>query len=182
MKPNQRRYFIALIPPDPLQSETQRIKESFYQVYASKGALRSPAHITLHMPFLWRDDKEERLFNLLVHATKETEFTLTLNGFGCFPPRSIFINAEKSQELIDFQKRLTNYTKRAMNLFNSTHNKGFHPHMTVAFRDLKKDKFAAAWEEFQSKNFRAEFLVNSFWLLKHDGKVWVPYREFQFEV
>ncbi|MFY0591537.1 2'-5' RNA ligase family protein [Roseivirga sp.] len=181
MKPNQRRYFLALIPPEPLQSEVLQIKDYFLEKYDSKGALRSPGHITLHMPFLWRADKEEKLKNLLVHATKESSFTIQLDGFDCFVPRSIFIKNKKSQELIDFQKRLSNYTKRSMNLFNSTHNKGFHPHMTVAFRDLKKEKFNEAWSEFESKSFQADFKVDSFWLLKHDGKVWEPYHEFQFE-
>ena len=180
MKPTESRYFLAIIPPDPIQSGCQKIKEYFQEKYQSKGALRSPAHITLHMPFQWKEKKEDKLFSLLAQTTNEEKFTLVFDGFGAFPPRTIFIKNKKNQELMDFQERLARYAKRNMNLFNATHNRGYHPHMTVAFRDLKKDKFFEAWAEFEHKPFDHEFEVNSFWLLKHDGKRWNPYREFQF--
>jgi len=180
MKTEKNKYFIALIPPDPLQSEIGEIKQLFHTDYGSKGALRSPAHITLHMPFLWKQKKEDKLIDLLVHATKETSFDLILNGFGCFVPRTVYIKVNESAQLNDFQKRLATYTKRALNLFNATHNRGFHPHITVAFRDLKKGRFFEAWSEFELKPFESMFPVNSFWLLKHDGKEWKAYKEFQF--
>jgi 2'-5' RNA ligase len=31
--------------------------------------------------------------------------------------------------------------------------RGFHPHITIAFRDLKKAVFYKAWEEYKSKLF-----------------------------
>ncbi len=180
MKPAESRYFLAIIPPDPIQSEAQKIKVQFRDDFNSKGALRSPAHITLHMPFQWKEKKEDKLFSLLVQATNGEKFHLSFDGFGAFPPRTIFIKNKMSQDLMYFQERLARYAKRNMNLFNATHNRGYHPHMTVAFRDLKKDKFFEAWAEFEDKPFDHEFEVNSFWLLKHDGKRWNAYREFQF--
>lgn len=180
MKPGESRYFIALIPPNPIQSEVQQIKEQFRDDFNSKGALRSPGHITLMMPFQWKVKKEDKLFKLLAQATKERKFTLRLNGYGTFGQKTIFIKNEISPELHAFQSRLAQYAKRNMNLFNATHNRGYHPHMTVAFRDLKKDQFDAAWKEFENQPFNYEFEVCSFWLLKHDGKRWNAYQEFQF--
>lgn len=182
MKANESRYFLALIPPEPLQSDVHKIKEYFRDAYNSKGALRSPAHITLHMPFLWKEKKESQLINLLVQTTNIQNFQLILDGFGAFPPKTIFIRNQESQELIDFQKQLAGFTKRHMNLFNATHNRGFNPHMTVAFRDLKRDKFNQAWEDFKSRAFNQSFEVNSFWLLKYDGSRWNAYKEFQFSL
>ncbi len=182
MKPTETRYFIALIPPDPIQSDVQEIKEHFQIAYNSKGALRSPGHVTLMMPFLWKEKKEAKLFDLLVQATKEEKFNLEFDGFGAFPPRTIFIKSKVCHELMDFQSRLARHAKRQMNLFNATHNRGYHPHMTVAFRDLKKDQFVEAWKEFKDRPFNAQFEVNDFWLLKHDGERWNAYREFQFSV
>ncbi len=182
MKATESRYFLALIPHEPLQSEVQKVKEYLRNTYNTKGALRSPAHITLHMPFLWKEKKESRLINLLVQATKEIKFELELDGYGAFPPRTIFIKNQESQELIDFQKRLSGFAKKYMNLFNATHNRGFNPHMTVAFRDLKKTDFAKAWSEFEDRPFKGVFEVNSFWLLKHDGSRWNAYKEFQFSL
>ena len=180
MKPSESKYFLAIIPPEPLQSQIQTIKEHFQKQFHSKGALRSPAHITLHMPFLWKLKKEENLIHLLAQASNYQEFTLKLNGFGAFAPKTIFIKNDLCSELESFQRELSLYARRNLNLFNSTHNNGFNPHLTVAFRDLKKEMFFEAWTEFEEKEFTAEFNVSSFWLLKHDGQKWHAYREFPF--
>jgi 2'-5' RNA ligase len=173
------RYFLAIIPPEPIASQIDEIKHQFMNEYGSKGALRSPAHLTLHMPFEWKEAKEDKLIHLLAQTTKWNPFPIVLNGFGAFPPKTIFIKNEPCPELIDFQSNLANYTKRNMQLFNPTHNRGYNPHITVAFRDLKKEAFAKAWHEFETRPFKANFEVDSFWLLKHDGKIWQAFKEFK---
>lgn len=180
MKTDQSKYFLAIIPPEPIQSRVQKIKEYFEQSYGSRGALRSPGHITLHMPFQWKTRKEAELIDILDQTTNLQNAKLELNGFGTFKSGSIFIKTEFSQALVDIQKLLVDYTKRRMNLFNSTHNKGFSPHITVASRDLKKEQFYKAWQEFENKEFVGEFTVDSFWLLKFNGKQWSAYKEFKF--
>jgi 2'-5' RNA ligase len=56
----------------------------------------------------------------------------------------------------------------------------FHPHITLAFRDLKKTMFEAAWNEFKEKSFQTSFVMNAIDLLKHDGKCWHPLHRFHF--
>ncbi len=46
-----QKYFIAIVIPEPFQVELMDIKNIVKDKFNSKGALRSPAHITLHMPF-----------------------------------------------------------------------------------------------------------------------------------
>jgi 2'-5' RNA ligase len=53
--------------------------------------------------------------------------------------------------------------------------------VTLAFRDLKKPNYQRAWEEFQQKNFEAEFVADKMALLKHDGRVWKVYEEFKLQ-
>ena len=60
-----RKFFIAIVPPEPLLSEIQDIKQSIFEKHNVKGALRSPGHITLHMPFSWEEEKEEKLISSL---------------------------------------------------------------------------------------------------------------------
>ncbi len=56
-------------------------------------------------------------------------------------------------------------------------NRGYTPHLTLAFRDLKKASFNEAWEEFQDKEYKAGWDVNTVTLLKHNGKEWDPLHE-----
>jgi len=48
----------------------------------------------------------------------------------------------------------------------------FHPHITIAYRDLSYSNFIEAWREYEQGNFEARFEVNDFHLLQHDGKKW----------
>lgn len=181
MKRGEARYFLALIPKEPLATEIYRLKEEVTAAYDTKAALRSPAHLTLHMPFLWKERNEDRLISLLAQATNIEPFAIFLDGFGTFPPRTIYIKNKISARLNGFQQYLTEHTKRHLKLLNATHNRGFHPHITIAFRDLKREKFDEAWAHYKQKTFDAKMGVNSFWLLKHDGKQWLAYREFPFQ-
>ncbi len=175
------KYFLAIIPPEPIYSKVYEIKEYVRDRYNCKAPLRSPPHITLHMPFQWKTQKEKELINKLVQATKEIEFAIDLTGFGAFPPRVIYVDLVPNDELLALQGRIVEFAKRELNLFNADRkDRPYRPHVTVAFRDLKKDQFEIAWDEFSCREFSASFRVNSFWLLKHDGKKWQLLHEFQF--
>ena len=164
------KYFIGIIPPEPIASEIYKIKEDVRDQYKSKGSLNSPTHITLHMPFEW--EKEERLVNTL-KKFEFTPFEIELNNFGCFEPRVIFVDVKKNEALRDMQGKLMSFCKRELNLFNADYgDRAFHPHVTIAFRDLKKPQFNEAWKEFENKEYSATFECSKISLLKHDGKIW----------
>jgi hypothetical protein len=46
-----RLYFIAHVPEEPVFADLMALKTAVRDLYGSKAALRSPPHITLHMPF-----------------------------------------------------------------------------------------------------------------------------------
>ena len=173
---NQGLYFIAIIPSDPVNSEAQLWKEHFATQYQSKASLNSPPHITLHMPFKLKLRKEPMLIEALsVVGDQSDAFDLTIDGFDAFKPRSIFMKILEEKLLNQLQKNIRQVMKRQFNIFNSDYrDHPFHPHLTLAFRDLKKDKFELAWQEFQIKTYQETFPVGSFWILKHDGKRWLP--------
>jgi 2'-5' RNA ligase len=175
MQPN--RYLIAILPPEPIAGELLRLKEYFSDNYNTKASLNSPAHITMHMPFEWRADREKQLVEILNEFTsKEDPLSIELKNFGSFPPRVIFVDVVRNQALEDCQKRLLQFCKTRLNLFNALYrDEPFHPHVTLAFRDLKKEKFKEAWAEFNDKEFNAVFECRRLSLLKHDGRFW---REF----
>ena len=48
----------------------------------------------------------------------------------------------------------------------------YHPHLTIAFRDLKRRQFGALWEEVRERSVHYAFTVTNLTLLWHDGKRW----------
>ncbi len=170
----RRLYFIAIIPPTPFFEEALKAKQYFAEHYSSRGALKSPPHITLRMPFMWKEEKEDTLISAVAKFSEKNEpIQIQFNHFGCFPPRVIFIDVKKSEPLNLIQRNLQLFCKQELNLFNANDKEfAFNPHLTVAFRDLKKSAFQKAWEEFREKKFEGEFIVETVTLLKHSGKQW----------
>jgi 2'-5' RNA ligase len=173
-KKSEQRYFLAIVPSGPVYDEALKLKHYFKETYNSGAALNSPPHITLHMPFKWKESKEDRLiFALKEFTSQQKSFHVTLTDFGSFEPRVIFIDVQKNEVLGDLQKNLKRFCKTELNLFNADYKEfAYHPHLTLAFRDLKKVEFYKAWEEFKDKKLEASFTINSIALLKHDGKEW----------
>jgi 2'-5' RNA ligase len=175
----EKQYFIAIIPPAPIYDEAWKQKEYFKAHFNSKASLNSPPHITLHMPFRWNERKEDELSSLLAEFSRTCQSVpIKFNNFSSFPPRVIFINVAMNKELQELQQNLQRYCRISLNLFNANYKTlPFHPHLTVAFRDLKKASYQRAWDEFKNKEFQAEFVADKVALLKHNSKVWLVHRE-----
>jgi len=182
MKAHQQLYFIAIIPPAPIFDQAKTWKEYFAEKYQSKAALKSPPHITLHMPFKLNEDREGQLLDVLNQvASKMQPFEVALSNFGHFGQRTIFIGVDENERMHELFKNLMKSMKIHFNIFNADYkNRGFNPHLTLAFRDLKKALFNKAWLEFEHKIYQAQFMAERFILLKHNGKFWESYRHFSF--
>jgi 2'-5' RNA ligase len=164
--------------PEPVLQQVELIKKELFQTYGLKGALRSPSHITLHRPFEWREEKELQLIDTLSKFETGNPFTLHLNNFNCFAPRVIYVDVLKKAELQDLHLRLKYFVQKHLRLLNEVNDlRGFHPHVTVAFRDLRKKSFEEVWQLFKAREFSADIEVNGFSLLKLEN-TWEELRQF----
>lgn len=177
--PAKSRYFIALIPPPPIQAAATALKEYFREHYRSQAALRSPPHITLQAPFEWPDAERDRLLSTLAaFQPTVTQVPITLSGFGAFPPRVIFLAVEPTAELMQLQSELSQYLADQAEIVDPrSRDRPFRPHLTVAFRDLKPAAFRRAWPEFAHQPADYTFTASTFTLLRHTGREWVSLRD-----
>jgi 2'-5' RNA ligase len=177
----KRQYYIALVPEPPLRETVDAMKKEIKHRFGAGHALKSPAHITLQMPFHRLESDEQGMFRCLQEfASREVRFNVSLEGFDCFPPRVLFVKVVDHLPLQEIQSRLHKTLISRLGFPERKIPQQFHPHMTLATRDLSESDFKIAWEDFRSRNFRASFCVKSLFLLKHNGKSWDLYREFPF--
>ncbi|OUC16343.1 MAG: hypothetical protein B0A82_02140 [Alkalinema sp. CACIAM 70d] len=185
------RLFLALIPPPGVQDYANAIKQQFWEEYASQKAFSSPPHITLYPPFNWNAINMAQLTAKLIDfAHDRAPLPVTLSGFGAFPPRVIYINVQRTIELLDVHSDLLAYLALHCDLVHpQATSRPFTPHMTVAFRDLTLPNFQRAWPKFQTQALRIDnqemdqftFMADRLTLLQHDGQQWQIHQEFTFQ-
>lgn len=175
-------YFIALIPPEALREKVRGLKEEMKECFGAGHALKSPAHITLQMPFK-REEKEEAqlISDLAAFAQIQHPFSIQLSGFDCFAPRVIYLKPIGYEPITELHDQLSTFLLENMGFQEDEVNARFHPHMTIATRDLRKNAFRMAWAEFEHRPFTGKFVADSFFLLKHNGRHWDIYRQLAFE-
>ncbi|MEQ8463725.1 2'-5' RNA ligase family protein [Coleofasciculus sp. E1-EBD-02] len=178
----KKLFFIALLPPQTIQDSIMEIKQHCADVYESKAALKSPPHITLQSPFKWEVDAVPILEeSLKSFAQTRKPVSITLQGFGAFKPRVIYVNVLKTPELIAIQQDLMAYLEDSLGIVDErSKNRSFSPHVTIAFRDLKRQNFRKAWTEFENQPLDFEFMASHLTLLLHDGRQWNVNVEFPF--
>ena len=173
-----KKYFIAIVLPEPIQSEVEAFKASLFAQFNLKGALRSPSHITLHRPFEWKEEKENVLIETLQKFSFHAGFNIELKNFNCFDPRVIYVDVLKNEKLEELHTNLKYFAQNNLKLLNEVEDmRGFHPHVTIAFRDIRKNRFEEVWSQFKEKKYEAKFEFKGFSLLKLK-KTWEPLRDF----
>jgi 2'-5' RNA ligase len=174
-------YFIAIIPDEELRAKVKSLKEEMRDRFGAKHALKTPAHVTLVPPFK-REETHERFISdfLRRFAWVQESFSLTMDGFGCFSPRVIYIDVKDPDPIRRLQAKMCGGLEDEYLLKPEELGARFSPHMTIATRDLDKEQFHRAWPEFKNRTLHANFEVKSVFLLKHNGKFWDIYSEFEF--
>jgi 2'-5' RNA ligase len=167
-----KMYFIAVVLPKHLDEKVLAYKKEMQKKFDCKVGLKSPAHITIAPPFWMEEEKENSLLqDIKTIAAAVSSFTLTTADFSAFKPRTIFVAVEHSQALNELKKKADNFFRQA-DYKMKVENRPFHPHITIATRDLHKKDFAEAWPSFQTEKFRESFEAEGLSLLKHNGRNW----------
>ena len=176
-----KKYFIALVIPEPGFSEIESMKNSLYSEHGLKGALRSPAHLTLHRPFIWKEEKEQILIDHLTQFRFNKSIHIQLKNYSFFEPRVIYIDVLPNEALNKLHAELTLFAKTKLKLLNEAEDmRGFYPHVTIAFRDLKKAMFYTLQKEYSKQAYAFDFQVSQITLLKHE-KTWEIFKTFDGE-
>jgi 2'-5' RNA ligase len=175
-KPDNKIYFIALLPTAEVGKEIIKIKQDFAEKFGPMYALKVLPHITLQVPFT-ADPALEKAFcdELAEFAKTQAPFEVSLNGFGTFPNkqnRVLFINVEKSETMSALHRQLINFLRKEFGFSTMLARTGFTPHVTVAFKDLEDAQFEKAWPEYENQEYKATFKVNNLYFLRHNGKSW----------
>ncbi len=173
-------YFVAIVLPEELNQKILIWKNYMKEHYGCSVALKSPAHITLIPPFWMEEELEENLkVDLHEFSALQSSFNIELNNFSSFKPRVIFLEVETNESLQELKDKLEiELLEKKFPIKKD--ERAFHPHITIANRDLRKKDFAEANDHFQKISYIQEFSASGLSLLRHDGSVWQTETSFPF--
>ena len=175
-------YFIALVLPEELNNKVLPYKQMMLEKWFCKVGLKSPAHITIIPPFWLEEDKEQQLLHHIdLISSSLNPFPIATQNFSAFRPRTIFIDVERNEQLNKVKKEVDHFFHYNEQYKIKKENRPFHPHITVATRDLHKKAFAEAWPLFAEKEFKVEWQAKGLSLLRHNKKNWDVIYTSQFQ-
>jgi 2'-5' RNA ligase len=168
----KKMYFMAIVLPPPLDEKIFSLKKWTAENYNCRVALKSPAHITIIPPFWMDEEKENELAaDLEELSASTTSFIVSTGNFSAFKPATLFVAVRPNPQLNAFKKYVDDYfSERSYPI--KRESRPFHPHITIATRDLHKKDFVQAWEHFGNQKFEEAFIASSISLLKHNGRNW----------
>lgn len=176
-----QKYFLALVPEGELQERATALKMQLKEEFSIKYALKSPAHITLKMPFTYNEAKEEVLISALTKFLKEYhEINMKVGGVGTFGDRVVYLKIEAGEDLFDLQRNLKSFCKKELNLVDELSDRNFHPHMTIAFKDLKKGQAPNILKVLEEQPITYDFIARHLFLLKRDNGRWIIKEKIEF--
>jgi 2'-5' RNA ligase len=173
-------YLIAILPPPEIDEQVMDFKQYMLRTFGCKVALNSPAHITLIPPFtIGKENVKGLLQDLKSFSENYQSFPIDLNGFQAFPPRVIFVHVNNNEILSGIKAALEEFLI-VKNYPVKKETRPFHPHITIANRDLLKNDFPLAWKHFNAATFTKSFMSGKISLLEHDGNKWNTCWEYSF--
>lgn len=166
-------YYMAIVLPEELNQEVLSYKQYMLDKYHCKVGLKSPAHITIIPPYWMHRDLEPQLLNSLDALCQQASyFTIATQNFSAFKPRTIFIDVQVDEKLQAFKKTVDRFFLEHKEYGAKVDTRPFHPHITIATRDLYKKSFAEAWAYFEKKAFDTAFQATGLSTLHHNGRNW----------
>lgn len=170
---SHKMYFVAIVCDQGIEDKIIQFKHFMRDRYGCVTSLRSPAHITLVPPF-WLEEKVEPILisRLLSFKGYIDKLQIDLDGFDHFGKRVLFVKVNTIPQLEELRDLVTNHFIATVGNVIKKEERLFHPHITIANRDLKPNDFIKAWEYFSKKQFKDSFKTNTISLLKLSPGKW----------
>src|SRR3981081_1230521 len=161
-------YFIGMVAPEEINQQVLKWKNLMKEKFECTVALRSPAHITLIPPFWMKAELEDELIETIDKFSEHrNQFMIQLKSFSCFKPSVLFLEVIKNEQLALLRTDLEDFLLGQGKFPLKKETRSFHPHVTIATRDLYKKAFLEAWEIFKNKKYKAEWQAKGVSILHH---------------
>jgi 2'-5' RNA ligase len=107
-------------------------------------------------------------------------FAVTLNNFSHFGNKVLFVQVDNNEPLAILQSEVETWFHQHFNNEIKPDQRPFHPHVTIANRDMSPSAFLKAWEHFSKEDYSISFIADRISLLKLQEGKWKVIEEKKF--
>jgi len=176
-----KMYFLAILTPQEVNVKVLEWKHYMREHFGCVVALRSPAHITLIPPFWMNEEMEPTLIaDVESFSAEQKQFKIELQDFDAFRPKVIFLHVKPSESLTRLQSDLERDLLSKETYPIKKEERPFHPHVTIANRDLMRKDFPEAFKHFEKIAYKQTYMTAEIALLKHIAGEWKTVHQFPF--
>ena len=169
---SHRMYYVAVVCPKEIDEKVFQLKEWMRKQFGCMVALKSPGHITLIPPFWMDESREDELIKTLQEINSTEKAEVRLNNFSHFGDRVLFINVNESDSLTSLKEQTESHFLQDFSGVIKKDERPFHPHVTIANRDVSPGTFVKAWGHFSKEKFESSFVADTISLLKLNAGKW----------
>jgi 2'-5' RNA ligase len=170
------KYFIAYKLEGADAEVVEKLRQEIAANYDVHHALRIPPHLTLYYPFEMEEGRVSDLKKTLEEfAQQQLGFGFLTKGFASFGENVWYIDVEQAQQLIILKENLGKQMTQAMGLLEDTRgHDGVHFHVTLAYKDLTPEKFAAIGKFLATQKVPINYLsLNKITLFRFEQDRWM---------
>lgn len=165
-------YFAGISVPEPYSLTIRKMQEVFRDTFGAVHALNSPPHITLIPPFRASSDDFDWLINSFCDLLADVDrFPIQISDFGSFGEKVVYVNVCISNHLRDLYERLSEPFEARFPAIE-IRSRAFHPHVTLASRDLPPGQFSSSMRWLGTMQLKASFTVESVTFYRHHLRHW----------
>ena len=173
-----RMYYVAIVCPEQINKKIQKFKQWMKDRFGCVVAMKSPAHITLIPPFWFMLEHEHELVNAVrSFVNSSSSHQIELDGFSHFRKKVLFARIKENVSLAELKSEVEKYFSGKFGAIFKKDDRPFHPHITIANRDMKPSHFEQASEHFSNMTLKETFNSNSISLLKLNPGTWTVIAE-----
>jgi len=174
-EPRLPLYFVALIPQGEVKVQINHVKHQTGGRFGCRQALKSPPHITIIPPFRLQPERvEEMLEAVRGNFEAPVNLSVSFNGLGAFENRTIYLDIVADSGINSYDLVAKNLVATKPDLFpNVRFHDTFHPHITLANRDIPPGDFLEMMDYLKKKTLPESCNELSLEILHLDRGKWM---------
>ena len=151
-------FFVALLPQGEPKARIHAIKLQNAGRFACRVAMKTPPHITIIPPFRLASDRvNEMIAAVKNHFAPTDNLVVKFGGVSAFEERTIYLDILLNEALKSYDLAAKNLVNAQPELFPAVRfHDVFHPHVTLANRDIAPSDFQEMKSYLESKFYPTE--------------------------